>query len=1120
MNDEEVKQLLRELAEKADKQGKSESVRIFLDPKPKEEEPRKRRGKSASRREDPEEPEDMKKEKITFSDDREASGSFPENRRRKADRTAAAEINKRTVKKERTERFPEAPKMTIPEEKDDDYYLDEEDDSGWDDFSITPKDGKVYTPHTGNEKAETGEGSENSEKAGTGTLEDESGSENGRETPGLIKKFKDYFGFGKSSDEDEPENEPDGAPEESGDVPEDDAQSESWEDEPEDFDESTESFRETDEEIPQIKSSRYPEKTEPEEKSGPVFEPTDFESDADEFRSSPDIGKKERPLRADRTERRGFSFRRLSLFRKADKESGTEANGTAAGKVPADASSKEPEKEDRNPMPAKSTGNLDGTPGKAGARISKKAAQEPGEDGTPISEKAAQEPGEDGTPISEKAAQEPGKDGTPISEKAVQEPGKGGTPISEKAVQELEKTGAQISEKAVQEPEKTGAYISEEAAPEPGEDGIPGSEEDYEEPGNESPGKKAEKTKKKAASGLKDKFSEWKKKHLSGSILIFAGIVLLAVIIIVAAAVHVASNRHKSRNVTADEGLSVLVEKEPSSWTNQSEVKLKIRADSDIQSVTINGEDMNYSGGKSAVITAQASDSLLNVSVKTQEKELKAQVGIPMIDSKPPELNVSINGSEATLTAADDQSGLAGIYYGTLEGLTNLPLYQPYTGPFEVDSSRLYCYYAIDKAGNMTTPTPTRMVEAQSLSFDRDSIALFPGETALLKTVIEPENAYINGLTVTNSNEDVARIDASGLITAIADGTTTIEASADGMPAVSCTVKVQSEADITVSAVGDITLGTDVNFSANSSFDTVYATNGASYFFDNVRDILSSDSLTFGNLEGTLSAQGTREDKTYAFRGDPSYTAILQDGSVEAVTLANNHSSDYGDVSHTDTQQYLTDAGITWVEGNTISVREVNGVSVGLIGIYALDREKEAASEVSSAIQEAKDEGANVIIVYFHWGTESATAPDEAQTTLAHQAIDEGADLVVGAHPHVLQGIEQYNGKYIAYSLGNFCFGGNSNPGDMNTMIFQETFKVGQGGTVNETSINLIPCTVSSSTTWNNYQPTPAEGDTAQQILANIETMSAQLGTELNLVSTADTAVSETGAAAGTGTNQ
>ena len=90
----------------------------------------------------------------------------------------------------------------------------------------------------------------------------------------------------------------------------------------------------------------------------------------------------------------------------------------------------------------------------------------------------------------------------------------------------------------------------------------------------------------------------------------------------------------------------------------------------------------------------------------------------------------------------------------------------------------------------------------------------------------------------------------------------------------------------------------------------------------------------------------------------------------------------------------------------------------------------------------------------------------------------------------------------------------------MNTMIFQETFKVGQGGTVNETSINLIPCTVSSSTTWNNYQPTPAEGDTAQQILANIETMSAQLGTELNLVSTADTAVSETGAAAGTGTNQ
>ena len=91
-----------------------------------------------------------------------------------------------------------------------------------------------------------------------------------------------------------------------------------------------------------------------------------------------------------------------------------------------------------------------------------------------------------------------------------------------------------------------------------------------------------------------------------------------------------------------------------------------------------------------------------------------------------------------------------------------------------------------------------------------------------------------------------------------------------------------------------------------------------------------------------------------------------------------------------------------------------------------------------------KKAGAQIIIVNFHWGIEKQYTPDENQKALAHLAIDEGADLVIGHHPHVLEGIEKYNGKYICYSLGNFCFGANRNPKDKDTMIFQQTFTLKQ----------------------------------------------------------------------------
>lgn len=164
-----------------------------------------------------------------------------------------------------------------------------------------------------------------------------------------------------------------------------------------------------------------------------------------------------------------------------------------------------------------------------------------------------------------------------------------------------------------------------------------------------------------------------------------------------------------------------------------------------------------------------------------------------------------------------------------------------------------------------------------------------------------------------------------------------------------------------------------------------------------------------------------------------------------------------------------------------------------MIGIYELKDGIGRQQQVIDTIQEVKNQGAQVIIVSFHWGTEKSNIPDDAQKTLAHLAIDQGADLVVGHHPHVLQGIEKYQGKNIVYSLGNFCFGGNKNPSDKDTMIFQQTFTVENGKLAEDDVTNIIPCSLSSESGYNNYQPMVLEGSEKERVLQKIEDFSTAI---------------------------
>ena len=278
--------------------------------------------------------------------------------------------------------------------------------------------------------------------------------------------------------------------------------------------------------------------------------------------------------------------------------------------------------------------------------------------------------------------------------------------------------------------------------------------------------------------------------------------------------------------------------------------------------------------------------------------------------------------------------------------------------------------------------------------------------------------------------------------------------------------------------VGDCTLGANpTNTYADVGFPRVVGED-YSYPLRNVAAFFEADDATFINLEGTLTDQGNPADKTYTFRGSPAYSRILTDNSVEVVTLANNHSMDYGQVGYDSTRAVLESAGIPFVERDSGVIVELDcGLTVGLYGMvyYHLDTD-----DMKAEIASLREQGAELVIVAPHWGVEGSYRPNQLQIDVGHAAIDAGADIVWGSHPHVLQPIEEYNGGIIYYSMGNFCFGGNSKPADFDTALLQQEIVRASDGRVSLGSLKIIPCSISSDTGVNNYQPTPMAVDSEE----------------------------------------
>ena len=284
---------------------------------------------------------------------------------------------------------------------------------------------------------------------------------------------------------------------------------------------------------------------------------------------------------------------------------------------------------------------------------------------------------------------------------------------------------------------------------------------------------------------------------------------------------------------------------------------------------------------------------------------------------------------------------------------------------------------------------------------------------------------------------------------------------------------------ITITGTGDFTVGGDSRKSSNIWDKELDRHDGDFQFaLKNIRDVLAQDDLTIVNFEGTLTEStyvpSSKRNNEFLFSAPPEYVAMLTENSIEAVSLENNHVLDHGEDVYTETQTHLSNAGVIWSGDGEIGVHEVKGIQIAMLSYLCIDRYDQLWDKVPAEIMAAK-ELYPIVIVNFHWGNELDYAPTKNQIKMGRLAVDAGADLVLGHHSHRIQPIEQYKGVYICYSLGNFCFAGNSKPSDMTSYLFQTKFRIKEdenGREISNEGFIIIPIRISSRTDRNDFIPT------------------------------------------------
>ena len=302
---------------------------------------------------------------------------------------------------------------------------------------------------------------------------------------------------------------------------------------------------------------------------------------------------------------------------------------------------------------------------------------------------------------------------------------------------------------------------------------------------------------------------------------------------------------------------------------------------------------------------------------------------------------------------------------------------------------------------------------------------------------------------------------------------------------------------------GDCTLGSEEAKRANeNSFDSVIGREGFSYPFEKVRFLFESDDFTVVNLEGVLSdsSSGENTGKTYRFRGPAEFVKILAGSSVEAAGLANNHTGDYGTRGLEDTQRILSEAGIAWFRTRTPFILEKDGIRIAFFAVNSF-QEPTFQNDLNwfrSEIRRVKQSGeAGAVVVLFHSGSEYDACHTVTQEKIGKSFIDNGADLIVMHHPHVVQGVAVYENRTMLYSLGNFVFGGNSEirtkpyhtweVSSLYSLIARVRLDFSDDGVFLGQAVDLIPAYTSSDAPHNNFQPVPVRGEDAEPVYRAVQ---------------------------------
>lgn len=305
----------------------------------------------------------------------------------------------------------------------------------------------------------------------------------------------------------------------------------------------------------------------------------------------------------------------------------------------------------------------------------------------------------------------------------------------------------------------------------------------------------------------------------------------------------------------------------------------------------------------------------------------------------------------------------------------------------------------------------------------------------------------------------------------------------------------QAAGRLVITAAGDTTFGEYPEVPKDISFNTEFARRGEDLGFPLrlVSPFFRADDLTILNCEGTFTQSDDAAQKTYRFKGPASYAQMFSRGDVELVNLANNHAFDYKEQGYADTREALADVGVGFWGDEELYLTQQGDVTVGCVGYNLFNIEPDLSEVLPQHIAALQEQGAQLVIVNFHWGYEYGLYVNEYQQRTARQAVDAGAGLVLGHHPHVLQGAERYKGVSILYSLGNFAFGGDEDLKDRDTLVFRQSFAPGEDGSLVAGDILLQPAYLSTSDVYNNYSPWPVFGDEAERIAAKVIERSAHL---------------------------